>query len=109
MYVTDQPEFLNAAAVFDCELDAGTLLRELQRIESEGGRERGLRFGPRHIDIDIVGAEDLVIETDSLQIPHARMHERCFVLDPLLELDPEWIHPTLGASVRELKARLGAQ
>ena len=106
MYVADQPEFLNAAVAIESELSPAELLGELQRIEVEGGRTRGIRFGPRPIDIDIVAAEDLVVDTEVLQIPHQRMHERPFVLDPLLEVDPAWVHPTMGATVEELRARL---
>lgn len=102
MYLEDQPEFLNAALVVETPLSPTELLNELQAIESQGGRERGLRNGPRTIDIDIVGAGDLVVAMDGLAIPHVRMHERPFVLAPLLEIEPDWVHPTLHATVREL-------
>lgn len=106
MYVEDQPEFLNAAVVMETPLAPHDLLRALQEIENMGGREREARYGPRTIDIDIVGAEDLVIADERLAIPHARMHERPFVLGPLLELEPEWVHPTLNATIRQLHASL---
>lgn len=109
MYRTDQPEFLNGAVKMDCKLEPEDLLQRLQAIEEDVGRERAEKYGPRVLDIDIVGAEDTVINTASLQVPHPLMHERRFVLEPLLELAPDWRHPTTGSTVREMLEQLSEE
>src|SRR5690606_10258392 len=96
MYVTDQPPFLNAAAVVECALKPTEMLESILRIERQHGRERGIRFGPRTLDIDIIAAGDVVVDTPTLVLPHPRMHERGFVLRPLVSLAPDWVHPVLG-------------
>lgn len=106
MYLTDQPEFLNAAVLLDSTLKPAELLEHLQAIESEVGRERGAKYGPRKLDIDIVGADDTVIDTETLQIPHPLMHERRFVLEPLSDLAPDWLHPARGLTVRQMLEQL---
>ena len=85
----EQNDFINAVAQIETRLDPVSLLRQLQRIENEMGRERGgRRWGPRLIDIDLLLYADQQYHSDELQIPHPRMHERAFVLLPLFELDP---------------------
>ena len=102
----DQPRFLNAAVALETELAPGALLELLLSIESELGRTRdGPRFGPRTIDLDLLLYGDDTIDEPGLTIPHPRLHERPFVLEPLAELDPELTVPGLGP-VRGLLAGL---
>jgi 2-amino-4-hydroxy-6-hydroxymethyldihydropteridine diphosphokinase len=93
----DQPRFVNAVAAVETELDPWTLLEELLAIERGLGRTReGPRFGPRTIDLDLLLYDELVLERPGLQIPHPRLHERAFVLEPLLELAPGLVVPGVG-------------
>ena len=102
----DQPPFLNAAASVDTELSARELLELLLEVERRLGRTReGPRFGPRTIDLDLLlyGAER--VDEPGLTVPHPRLHERAFALEPLHELAPELVVPGRGA-VETLLARL---
>ncbi|MET3576254.1 2-amino-4-hydroxy-6-hydroxymethyldihydropteridine diphosphokinase [Bhargavaea ullalensis] len=90
----EQPAFLNMAVRLKTELAAEELLGECQRIESELGRVRTVRWGPRTADLDILLFNDEGVQTEKLTVPHPRMHERAFVLVPLLELEPG-IRPVL--------------
>ena len=115
-YVSDQPAFLNA--VVELELnddrlaDLQGLLTDLKRIEDDLGRKPGIRRGPRVIDLDIVAVGQQVLNIQEgqypLQVPHALMHERDFVLVPMCDLCPAWRHPGLSGqpSVSELVSRL---
>jgi 2-amino-4-hydroxy-6-hydroxymethyldihydropteridine diphosphokinase len=80
------------------------LLAALHAIENRLGRDRPSeeRWGPRPCDLDILIVDELVVRTDELTIPHPRMHERVFVLEPLAQIAPELVHPVLGKSVRQL-------
>jgi 2-amino-4-hydroxy-6-hydroxymethyldihydropteridine diphosphokinase len=100
--LTDQPWFLNLVCSGQTALPAESLLVAVKGIERDMGRKEGIRFGPRVIDIDILFYDDLVMETERLQIPHPRLHERGFVLIPLMELAPDLVHPVLNSDVREL-------
>jgi 2-amino-4-hydroxy-6-hydroxymethyldihydropteridine diphosphokinase len=82
----DQPDFLNAVALLYTTLTPHKLLSELLKIETKMGRIRTEKWGPRTIDLDILLFDDLRIDTPDLTIPHPRMHERKFVLDPLKEI-----------------------
>ena len=82
----EQPDFLNIVAEIDTDLEPLDLLTAVNRVESELGRVRDVRWGPRTVDIDILLIDDLTIADDRLTVPHPRMHERAFVLMPLLEL-----------------------
>lgn len=84
-----QPDFVNAVARLETGLPAERLLAELQQIEARHGRTRSFPNAPRTLDLDILLYGDLVLRTPSLQTPHPRMHERAFVLKPLLEISPE--------------------
>jgi len=93
----DQPRFLNGAAMIETTLTAPELLDELLTIERELGRTRnGRRNGPRTIDLDLLLFGDLVVDEPGLTLPHPRLHERAFVLEPLAELDPELEVPGRG-------------
>jgi 2-amino-4-hydroxy-6-hydroxymethyldihydropteridine diphosphokinase len=83
----DQPEFLNAVAELDTDLPPGALLENLQKIEESHGRERPFAGAPRTLDLDLLLYGDATIASARLTVPHPRMHERAFVLKPLLELD----------------------
>jgi 2-amino-4-hydroxy-6-hydroxymethyldihydropteridine diphosphokinase len=94
----DQPMFLNAAAEIDTGLTPRALLDRLLEIEHELGRTReGPRFGPRTIDLDLLLFADEVVDEPGLSIPHPRLHERLFVLEPLFELEPGLVVPGRGA------------
>jgi 2-amino-4-hydroxy-6-hydroxymethyldihydropteridine diphosphokinase len=105
----DQDWFLNAAACVETQLTPRELLTLLLAIESDLGRVRTVRNGPRTIDLDILLWDDLVLREDDLVIPHPRLHERLFVLEPLAEIAPEVRHPVLGISIGECRAELVAK
>ena len=98
----NQEDFMNGACLIETELSPPELLRHLLQIEKKEGRIRGPKWGPRPLDIDIIFYEDQIIETETLTIPHPRMHSRLFVLKPLLELTTNFIHPLLHKSTRQL-------
>lgn len=100
--VVDQPWFLNLVCRGTTRLRPRPLLEFLHEIESSLGRERGERFGPRVIDIDILAYDDQVIDEPDLELPHPRLEERRFVLEPLAEIDPGWRHPVSGKTAVEL-------
>ena len=104
--LADQPRFLNAAVALDTELEPRALLELLMAVERELGRTRdGPRFGPRTIDLDLLLYGDEVVDEPGLTVPHPRLHERRFVLEPLAELDYELTVPEKGA-VQALLARV---
>ena len=107
--VTDQPEFLNACLKLRTLLYPEELLKELNRIEKEAGRERIIHWGPRTLDLDILLYDDIVLEEDDLCIPHVEMHKRSFVLEPLAEIAPYKRHPVYGKTVREMLEKIQAQ
>jgi len=87
--VVDQPRFLNAAAAIETTLEPRELLERLLAVERELGRDRsGEHWGPRTVDLDLLLFGDVVVDEPGLAVPHPRLHERRFVLEPLLELDP---------------------
>ncbi|MCY3986031.1 MAG: 2-amino-4-hydroxy-6-hydroxymethyldihydropteridine diphosphokinase [Candidatus Dadabacteria bacterium] len=103
----DQPRFTNAVIKVETELSPFELLMRLKAIEKQIGREKTTRWGPRVIDLDIIFYGQLVINTDSLVIPHPRAHERRFVLEPLLEIEPAAWHPVKNMAVRDICSGLG--
>jgi 2-amino-4-hydroxy-6-hydroxymethyldihydropteridine diphosphokinase len=93
----DQPRFLNAAAAVETDLDPRGVLAALLAVERELGRTReGPRYGPRTIDLDLLLFGDARLDEPGLTVPHPRLQERAFVLDPLAELDPGLVVPGLG-------------
>jgi len=98
----EQPPFLNQVVMAETYLDPQSLLRHLKRLELVLGREPNFQNGPRLIDLDILFYDDLVLNTPPLVIPHPRMAQRAFVLVPLNELAPDFIHPVMGKPVSEL-------
>jgi 2-amino-4-hydroxy-6-hydroxymethyldihydropteridine diphosphokinase len=101
-----QPPYLNLVAELETELSPRALLGEMLSIERAQGRERRERWGPRTLDLDLLLYGDLVLKEEDLEVPHPRLHQRAFVLVPLLHLLPEGRHPLLGQSFRELLASL---
>jgi len=98
----DQPKFLNQVIKVNTYLDPEPLLKHLKRLEVALGRQESFPNGPRLIDMDILFYDDLIANKPSLVIPHPRLHERGFVLLPLMEIAPNLIHPVTQKSVREM-------
>lgn len=95
--IVDQPRFLNAAVAVETSLTARGLLDVLLRVEARLGRtRRGPRFGPRVVDLDLLLYGALEIDEPGLTVPHPRLHERRFALEPLVELDPDLVVPGRG-------------
>jgi 2-amino-4-hydroxy-6-hydroxymethyldihydropteridine diphosphokinase len=104
---SDQPDFVNAAAVLLTRLEPHDLMRRLQAIEDAHGRRRDTpHWGPRVVDLDLLVLGSLVMDASDLRIPHPRIPERNFVLFPLADLAPYMFVPGRG-SVRKLIAELG--
>jgi 2-amino-4-hydroxy-6-hydroxymethyldihydropteridine diphosphokinase len=100
--IHDQPAFYNQALIIDTILAPRDLLECLLSIERQMGRERRIKWGERLIDLDILFYEDLVLQTPDLQIPHPFLQARNFVLQPLLEIAPDFVHPVLQKDIRTL-------
>ena len=97
-----QPNFLNKALGINTKLNAFEILKIIQNIEVKLGRKRVEHWGSRTMDIDILFYENEIIDTEDLKIPHPLINMRKFVLSPLLEIIPDFIHPGLKKSVKEL-------
>lgn len=102
----DQPDFLNTAVSGDTELAPEELLGFIKKTEQSVGRVARFRWGPREIDIDILFYDNLVYASETLEIPHPRLHERDFVLRPLCDLESELVHPRYQKTIAELLAKL---
>lgn len=111
MYVTDQADFINAAAMGETALSPRELLSAVNSVEAGFGRDRSLeRYkGPRSLDIDILLYDELVYRESDLVIPHALLRERRFALEPLLDLDPGLRDPSSGESYAKVLASLPPQ
>lgn len=107
MYVTDQPAFLNTVVVGRTDLSPKELIDKLKSLEEELGRKPTFQNGPRAIDLDIVLFGEQVVSIPDLRIPHPRLAERRFVLQPLCDVCPDLIHPVTGRSMRNLLEALG--
>lgn len=108
-YISDQPDFANQVIYGETSLSPQELLSHLKAIEEKMGRQTTYRNGPRLIDLDILYYGDLVLEQKEpfeLIIPHPRIQERLFVLEPLLEIAPDHICPKTGLSLKSLRERL---
>jgi len=100
----DQPKFLNRVVKAQTYVEAEPLLKHIKRLEIALGRQATFHYGPRLIDIDILFYDKLVIETPVLVLPHPQVHKRAFILRPMMDIAPDFVHPTLNQSVREMIA-----
>jgi 2-amino-4-hydroxy-6-hydroxymethyldihydropteridine diphosphokinase len=105
--ITEQPDFINAAARLETSLTPRALLDALRTIESRAGRVRGVRNGPRVLDLELLLYGDRIVDERGLVVPHPRLHERAFVLLPLADVAPELEVPGHGR-IRDLLARVDA-
>ncbi len=101
--ITNQPDYHNLCLIGKTKLEPETLLKEIKYSEVALGRRPNVRWGPRLIDIDILFYDDLVMHKERLNIPHKHIPERAFVLVPLKEISPEWVHPESGKTVAEME------
>lgn len=102
----EQDDFLNACLLLKTQLSPEELLCRLHEIEQEAHRERVVRWGPRTLDLDILLYDDVIMETDSLAIPHIEMHMRDFVLRPLCQIAPNIRHPIYKKTVSQMMSEL---
>ena len=102
MYRTDQDWFVNAVVLGETDLSPRELLEQTQGIEKGMGRIETFKNGPRLIDLDILFYGDQSIKEEGLTVPHPRMEERQFVLHPLRDVKPDWVHPVTKRSVSDL-------
>jgi 2-amino-4-hydroxy-6-hydroxymethyldihydropteridine diphosphokinase len=109
MGLKEQPWFLNQVGEFETTLFPRQLLQRTKKIENELGRKRGVRNGPRTLDIDILLYGSAIVRSEELEIPHPRFRERRFVLAPLAELNPDLRDPVSGQQVKALLATLSGQ
>jgi 2-amino-4-hydroxy-6-hydroxymethyldihydropteridine diphosphokinase len=108
-YLEAQPDFLNMVLMSRTEIAAIDLLQRLQSLERRLGRVPSVRFGPRAIDIDILYYGDEIIDRPNLQVPHPRLHERLFVLQPLMEIAADFRHPQIEKTTREMIETLNSR
>ena len=104
--IKEQGPFVNAVMAVETGLKPVELLAHLKSVEAGMGRQKAERWGPRTIDLDIIFYDSLVMDEDWLTIPHPAAHERAFVMVPLAEIAPEFVHPVLGRTVSEIAGSL---
>jgi 2-amino-4-hydroxy-6-hydroxymethyldihydropteridine diphosphokinase len=106
---TEQPIFINGAVEIETELSCREVLKTLLSIEKELGRVREIRWGPRTIDLDILFFNNEVYDEEDLKVPHPDMQNRFFVLEPLNDICPDYVHPILNKKVSEMLSELKAK
>ena len=104
--VKEQPRFINMAVEIETNLEPAELLKVIKEIENSMGRRKGIRWGPRVIDLDVLLYDDLILKTHDLEIPHPGIKDREFVLKPLSEIAPDKIHPIFKKSIKTLLIEL---
>jgi 2-amino-4-hydroxy-6-hydroxymethyldihydropteridine diphosphokinase/dihydroneopterin aldolase len=102
----EQGDFLNGCLLVRTVFSPEELLACCRRAEEQAHRQRTVHWGPRTLDLDIIAYDDLVLETDTLTIPHPEMQNRLFVLEPMAQICPDWVHPVLKKTVRQLMNQL---
>ncbi len=102
---SDQPNFYNQALEIHTDRTPQEVLQLIHEIEHKMGRRREIKWGERNIDIDMIFYESEILKTEKLTLPHPHMHQRNFVLIPVMEIVPEFVHPELGETVEELYFR----
>jgi 2-amino-4-hydroxy-6-hydroxymethyldihydropteridine diphosphokinase len=105
----DQPNFLNQVIEAETKLDPLNLLHFLKALETSLGRKATFRYGPRLIDLDILFYDDRIIELLGLTIPHPRLHERAFVLIPMADIAPDFVHPVMKKNIIQLLGDLSQE
>jgi 2-amino-4-hydroxy-6-hydroxymethyldihydropteridine diphosphokinase len=105
MYVTDQPTFYNACALLHTTISPHALLAQLLHIEHQLGRVRLEDKGPRTIDLDLLASGPTILHDATLDLPHPGIAQRHFVLAPLCDIAPDWLHPELNLTASTLLAR----
>lgn len=103
---SEQGDFLNGCLLLRTVLTPEELLEVCHKAENNAGRVRDVRWGPRTLDLDIIAYDDAIIDTEDLKVPHVEMQNRRFVLEPMAQVCPDWVHPQLHLSVRELLDKL---
>ena len=98
------PEYRNGVALVEASDPPQAVLASLLAVEAELGRRRGQRNAPRTLDLDLIAHGRHVLDTPQLVLPHPRAHDRLFVMGPLAQIAPAWVHPTLGRTAAELAA-----
>ena len=106
---TEQADYWNAVILLETKLSVRELLKLTQNIEIQCGRTSKGDLAARTLDLDIIFYDELILDEPDLQIPHPRAHERDFVLLPLSEIKPSWMHPVLGMSASKLMEQLSEQ
>ena len=104
--VTDEPSFLNAVVVGDTDWKPDALLHYLKELEQLLCRHRAVQNGPRALDLDVIAWGGVTVQTKSISVPHPRCHERSFVLKPLVDVWPDWVHPMLNTTALRLLEQL---
>ena len=100
-----RPDYINAVAIVETSLNPGETLAALHRLEAEFGRRRSEPNAPRILDLDLIAYGREIEGGEGFHLPHARAHERLFVMGPLAEIAPSWRHPASGATAAELARR----
>lgn len=102
-----QPDYLNATVLLETDLNPHELLEYCSHIERVAGRVRGMQWGPRTLDVDLVLYDDVVVQSEELALPHPRFREREFVLRPAAAIAPEMVDPVTGKTIAQLLEGLG--